>query len=316
MTGSSCMRWNLFFLLGLTSSISVVAAEQTWLIMGTKTVIRGPDCLSPAERETTQIQAIQVLQETERRYSTWTSGSELARLNLSRDPTRAPHPLVQELEKVMKLSSQWEGAFHPGLGRWVLASGIRSNPPPAPSKIGKRLKELGKPPQFAEKDSIADLLKNPDWIFEEGGFAKGLALDLIPLPKTPCGIEINLGGQILHRGPHPTRVQIASPINRSKPWIELTVQNESVATSSQSENPGHLIDPRTGLPSRNRGSATAIHPSALEADIAATAIAILGPKAPARLDWIYLEPSGHAYAPRRLQNRIKSLVPLHWHWIE
>jgi len=314
------MRWNLFFLIGLTTSISSGAAEQSWLIMGTSTVIRGPECLGPTEREAIQNQAVQVLQNTERRYSTWTSGSDLARLNLSRNLAQAPKPLIGELERVLNLSSQWRGAFHPGLGRWVLASGIRSNPPPSGSvieqRLRKHLKTYGKPPRFSAKDSLADVLKDPDWIFEEGGFAKGLALDLIELPKVPCSIEINLGGQILHRGPSPTRVQIASPVHRNTPWIELTLQNESAATSSQSENPGHLIDPRTGLPSPNRGSATAIHPSALEADMAATAIAILGPKAPTSLDWVYLEPTRHAYAPRRLQKRIQSLVPLHWHWID
>ena len=102
--------------------------------------------------------------------------------------------------------------------------------------------------------------------------------------------------------------------------MELEIRDRSLATSGQSEQPGHLLDPRTGLPSPLEGSATVIHPSALEADIGATAIAVIGPdpaKIPREIDWIYLFPDGKAVAPARVRTlyRLKNLRKLRWTWL-
>jgi thiamine biosynthesis lipoprotein ApbE len=297
-------------------------AHATWLVMGTRLEVRASGCKDP--KRITPERVAKLIQETERRYSTWTPDSELSRLNAGRDVAKASPELVAELETVLKVSSRWKGAFHPGLGRWVLASGVRTG------SLRPIPESLGRPPEFVGR-GVGAVLKDPRWVFEEGGFAKGLALDLAAEQagapgQDACELEANLGGQILHRGAKPIRVQIASPTDRSRPWVEITIQNASIATSGQSENPGHLIDPTTGQPVASQGSATAIHGSALEADIASTALAVIGSKAglgleasrvvPPGVDWIYLHPDGRAWAPARLKTRIQSLAPLKWQWVD
>lgn len=293
-------------------SAPALAAAATWLVMGTVAQIQGSPCL-------TSEQAFREIQEVETRYSTWKDDSELSKLNRERKLAIGSR-LGPELTTVLELSQKWSGAFHPGLGRWILASGVRQGK--APSLPA--LHALGIPPA-ALGVSLKQALGDPRFVFEEGGFAKGLALDqarnkIRPTRGSRCRLEINLGGQTLVWG-RSARVRIASPSDRNEPWVELTLKDASVATSGQSEQPGHLLDPRTGLPSPNRGSATVIHPSALEADIASTALAILGPKSlhiPPQLDWIYLEPEGHATAPARLRAKyqIRSLRPLRWTWVD
>ncbi len=295
--------------------------------MGTRVELRGPGCVDQGTRIRLGNEAMAVIRETESRYSTWLPDSPLSRLNQLRSqaiPKVNPEldRLFEELERVIELSLAWEGAFHPGLGRWILAGGAREGKAPEAA----RLKALGTPPRisalrrFPRGSRVKKALEDPRWVFEEGGFAKGLALDLavksFDLTASQCSVELNLGGQLIHRGPSPSRVHVASPTNRSEAWVEVTIHNESVATSGQSEQPGHILDPRTGLPTPRLGSATVLHASALMADIGATALAVLGPHATPWVDWLYLTPDGHAYAPVRLKGRLRPLRPLQWHWVD
>jgi thiamine biosynthesis lipoprotein ApbE len=302
------------------------AARATWLAMGTRLDVRVARCKDP--NRLTPDQIAKVIQAAEQRHSTWIPDSELSRLNTCRDVARVSSELLAELEQVLEISLRWKGAFHPGLGLWVLESGVRTG------KLKPIPESLGRPPAFGRAQgtsgatALAAALKDRRWVFEEGGFAKGLALDLAAekAEHHRCELELNFGGQVAHRGAEPIRVQIASPSKRDEPWVEITLQNASVATSGQSENPGHLLDPASGRPVPSNGSATAIHASALEADIASTAVAVLGAKAdsasglaqaiPPGIDWVYLHADGRAWAPLRLKARIQSLKPLKWQWVD
>ena len=109
--------------------------------------------------------------------------------------------------------------------------------------------------------------------FEAGAFGKGYALDRM-LALTRGDAMINFGGQIIVRGAH--EVTIASPTDRRKPIFTLTLTNASLSTSSQSEQPGHIIDPRTHQSVSGRGSVSVIANDALTADILSTALFVMG----------------------------------------
>jgi thiamine biosynthesis lipoprotein len=281
-------------------------AERRVFAMGTWLDFEG----TPSE---TALAASEILfasiRKSERTWSTWKSDSELARINDGR--ISLEHSVLRpQLERVLALSARLDGAFHPGLGRWIHASGIRNGKWNAGA-----LAKLNRTTRIPRRPS------DRAWLWEEGGFGKGLALDLAAEELAgragqPSDWSLNFGGQILHRGVGRREVAIAHPTDRFRPVGRLWIQNESIATSGQSENPGHILDPRTGSRAPDLGSATAIHPSALIADMVATALVVLGPVGSvewwkrASMDrelgstqWIWVERSGAVTATAGLQSR-------------
>jgi thiamine biosynthesis lipoprotein len=112
--------------------------------------------------------------------------------------------------------------------------------------------------------------------------------------------------------------------------LEITVDlpEGSIATSSNTERAvvvdgeriGHLLDPRTGRPAPDFGSATSIGPSAALADCRSTGLFVLGPEAARRKiggaesqgDNILLVVEGErlrALVSPRLVGRVRALVP-------
>jgi thiamine biosynthesis lipoprotein len=101
---------------------------------------------------------------------------------------------------------------------------------------------------------------------------------------------VDLGGQVLalgaRTGGEPWTITIAHPTDRQRPVVTLAVADVSVSTSGDSERRrvvhgrsiGHLLDPHTGEPAPDFGSATVVAPSALTADVLSTAFFVLGPE--------------------------------------
>ncbi len=134
-----------------------------------------------------------------------------------------------------------------------------------------------------------------------GGIAKGYALDRAAAILRARGASralLSFGGQVLALDPPPGApawiVAVADP--RGGPDADaigfFEVANASVATSSQLERPGHIVDPRTGRPSAAALSATVRAPTALAADGLDTAAFVLGPEAGRAL--VAREPGGGA----------------------
>lgn len=109
--------------------------------------------------------------------------------------------------------------------------------------------------------------------YEAGAFGKGYALDRM-LALTDGDTTIDFGGQLIVRG---TRdVAIADPRDRARPIVALTIANASLSTSGDSEQPGHIFDPRRGRSVRRDGSVSVIAADGLTADILSTALYVMG----------------------------------------
>jgi len=170
--------------------------------------------------------------------STWRDDSELSRLNHGQISKPSPE-LDALLREAMAISRETGGAFDPQVGRFTL---------PRRGATG---------------------------LIDEGGFGKGYALDRM-LAVTAGDAVINFGGQIDVRGSQ--EVAIAHPLHRDKPLVTLILRDASLSTSSDSEQPGHIVDPATGKSVPSWGSASVIDHSAFRADALSTALYVMGPE--------------------------------------
>lgn len=109
--------------------------------------------------------------------------------------------------------------------------------------------------------------------YEAGAFGKGYALDRM-LALTKGEATIDFGGQLIVRGSR--GVAIAAPDDRARPVLELILTDASLSTSGNSEQPGHIHDPRTGKSHPGRGSVSVIARDAMTADILSTALFVMG----------------------------------------
>jgi len=175
--------------------------------------------------------------------STWRDDTELARVNRGAEPSPELAALLAITEEY---SRETDGAFNPRIRALLNKAGVRQG----------------------DGDG-----------YEEGAFAKGYVIDRMLEILTNAGAThavINFGGQIGTLGK--TEVTIADPKHRDRPVLSLTLNKRSLSTSSGSEKPGHIIDPRTGKSVLSRGSVSVISDSALEADILSTALFVMGRK--------------------------------------
>ncbi|MFI5345872.1 MAG: FAD:protein FMN transferase [Elusimicrobiota bacterium] len=202
----------------------------------------------------------------DRVLSLYKKESELNALNASagRGPFRASPGLYAQTEAALRLARETGGAFDPAILP-VLRRGPAALPLIGWSKV--RL------------DPAAGTIELPQsgMGLDFGGIGKGWALDRAGEVLRAKGIAnafINFGGQIMALGTAEDGGDwsVALP-GRDEP---LTVRNASVSTSGDSERPGHIASPFDGLPVRRAVQATAVLPSATDADAWSTALYVLG----------------------------------------
>ncbi len=126
-----------------------------------------------------------------------------------------------------------------------------------------------------------------------GGIAKGYGVDRGMQVMLEQGIEnglVQAGGDTKALGrkfDKPWQIAIKHPRRKDEVFAVLPVVNQCVQTSGDYERffeidgqrYHHIIDPRTGWPSRGCMSATVIGPEATFGDGIATALCVLGPEA-------------------------------------
>ncbi|MFD0827225.1 FAD:protein FMN transferase [Neobacillus sp. M.A.Huq-85] len=123
-----------------------------------------------------------------------------------------------------------------------------------------------------------------------GGIAKGWVIDRAAELLEEIGFGfINVGGDIRIFGalPRSLNIGIESPFDFSNLLSSIQIESGAVATSTtmkrrwklNEEWQHHLIDPRTGQPSESKiVSATVTAPTAVEADVWAKTVLLLGDK--------------------------------------
>ena len=263
---------------------------RTHQVMGTRMVmtIEATDRVSALAASETAYQAVA---EADRRLSTWTASSELSQINAAPvgEPVKVSARLSRDLRAALRCARETNGAFTPGLGGLVEAWGLREGGRrPSLGEIQSAVSGASLENVRLEDDLVTRLA--PGFLFEEGAFGKGAGLDdaLERLGSTAASAAvIDLGGQIAVWGQTSVSVEIAHPRDRNRVILRLEVSRGSVATSGSSERGvvidgehlGHVLDPRTGLPSGDFGSVTVWAEDATRADCLSTALYVFGPEA-------------------------------------
>ncbi len=202
-------------------------------------------------------------------------------------------PLVVRATELSKASG---GRFDPAIGKLIKLWGFNQDerpdgPPPDPKAIAAL---VAQDPRMTDikLDGIRVRSSNPAAYLDFGGFAKGYGIDQTIEYLQSQGIRnaiINAGGDLRAIGRHgdrPWRIGIRNP--RGKGMIaSVEIQgDESVFTSGDYERffiykgvrYHHIIDPRTGYPTRGTTSATVIGDDGATCDAIATAMMVAGPK--------------------------------------
>ncbi|MCK5347381.1 MAG: FAD:protein FMN transferase, partial [Candidatus Heimdallarchaeota archaeon] len=123
-----------------------------------------------------------------------------------------------------------------------------------------------------------------------GGIAKGYIVDAGLQVLDDMGFEyvlINAGGDIASIGGRPKMpwtIALENPANRENYIARFKIQGKAVATSgnylryyNESENIGHIMDPKTGYSVDTCWSSTIIANNCTYADSLATSVFVLGP---------------------------------------
>ena len=125
-----------------------------------------------------------------------------------------------------------------------------------------------------------------------GGIAKGYGVDRAMSVLMEHGVEhgiVNAGGDLKALGRklgEPWEVAIRHPRDEERVLAVIPVVNSCIVTSGdyarffeyEGQRYHHILDPRTGFPSRGCMSATVVAPEAATADALATALCVLGPE--------------------------------------
>lgn len=188
------------------------------------------------------------------------------------------------------------GAFDPTIGPLMHLWGFRGGTPSPPSTnaLHQTLALTGWHRVLSLSNYTARL-SIPNAKLDFGGLAKGFAVDSAFNATSASNILINLGGNMRARGTprphaHSWTIAIRNPFSPNPTdaigTLSLT-SGMAVATSGNYEqfvefnglHYTHILDPRSGFPTRGLAQVTIVAPTAALADGLSTACFILGPQA-------------------------------------
>lgn len=193
-----------------------------------------------------------------------------------------------------EFSRQTGGLFNPAVGGMVHLWGfdqdtLPTGPPPAPERIIEWLAKKPRMEDLVVKDGLISS-SNAAVQLDFGGLAQGYGVDRVIDQFKRLGIEnaiINCSGDIRaigRKGDKSWRVGIRDPFGAGVlASLDLHAE-ESIVTAGDYERYyefqgvryHHIMDPRSGRPSRGTTSATAIHRQGVVADAVATALLVAG----------------------------------------
>ncbi|RIV35278.1 FAD:protein FMN transferase [Flagellimonas lutimaris] len=263
-------------LMGSRFDLTVVAENQK----------KGDEYLDMAISEISRIEKI---------ISSWDSQSQTSAINRNAgvSPVKVDSELFQLIERALKISKLTQGAFdisYASMDRIWKFDGSVTEMPQA-EVIKQSVSKVGYQNIILNHKEQTVFLKNKGMKIGFGAIGKGYAADKAKKLLVKHGVTsgiINASGDLNAWGTQPDgkdwMVAIVNPLNKSKVFSWLPIKDQAVVTSGNyekyiilnGERYTHIIDPRTGYPSKGILSATIFTKNAELADALATSIFVMG----------------------------------------
>ncbi|MFD2541395.1 FAD:protein FMN transferase [Lacinutrix gracilariae] len=263
-------------LMGSRFDISVVANSKT----------EGDAFIATAIEEITRIEKL---------ISSWDENSQTSLINSQAGvkPVKVDLELFQLIERALKISKLTSGAFDISYASmdkiWKFDGSMTSMP--SSEAIKKSVEKVNYQNIILNPKEQTVFLKQKGMKIGFGAIGKGYAADkakrLLQSKGVQAGI-INASGDLNAWGKQPNdtdwMVAIVNPLNKEKVFSWLPVNNSAVVTSGNYEKYvrfngelySHIIDPRTGYPSKGILSVSIFTTSAELADALATSVFVMG----------------------------------------
>jgi thiamine biosynthesis lipoprotein len=241
------------------------------------------------------------------RFSRFRPGSELSRLNADARAEVPVSPTMARLVAAVVAAAEQSGGLVDGtLLREIESAGYTGDrgaplPPALVLRLAPARRPAGPNPaaRWREIALVADatrVRRPPGLALDSGGLAKGLFADLLAEELAPhASFAVNCAGDLRVGGAtgEPRTVHVESPFGGA-PLHTYALAGAGVATSGIARRSWlgadlrpahHLLDPATGAPAfTGVVQATAVAPTALEAELRAKAALLAGPAAAA--EWL------------------------------
>ncbi len=263
-------------------------------VMGTKLEVLLP--VAPDAAESAQV-VFRVFDDIDARMSEWKTTSPLSAVNRKAgSAVPVPTDLRALIKRGLALGKQTDGAFDI---TWAALWGVWDFKASAPKLPSKEALKAATALIDYRKVNVDDRqgtvrLEKPGMKLGLGGIAKGYALERAAAALRKRGAHdfmLSAGGQVLaggSKGNRPWKVGIRDPRGgRDDFFALLNVQDASVSTSGDYERffitdgirYHHILDPRTGMPTRGVRSATVVAADPTVADALSTAVMVKGVRA-------------------------------------
>jgi FAD:protein FMN transferase len=242
--------------------------------------------------------ALDLIDALEAQLTVYRDDSEVSRLNkvAAEECVPVEARLFGLLGLCQRLSAETEGAFDITAGAFIRAWGFFRGPPRVPEKEDRlaALERVGMQHLTLDETTRSVRFQRPGLEINLGSVGKGHALDCV---AEFLRTEWNVQSSLLHGG-HSSVYAMGCPpgdergwqVGISHPWqperrlAVVRLRERGLGTSAasfrhlewQGKKLGHILDPRTGWPAEGIASASAIAPTAAEADALATAFYING----------------------------------------
>lgn len=292
---SNTKRITLFtFLLHSLFSNGQVVYHKTTKLMGSRFD------LSIVAKDSTEGEkyieiAIDEITRIEKLISSWDDNSLTSEINGNAGikPVEVNRELFDLIERSISISDLTDGAFdisYASMDRiWKFDGSMTKMP--SKEKIEASVEKVGYENIILDKANSTVFLKSKGMKIGFGAIGKGYAADkakqLLISKGVSAGI-INASGDMNTWGKQPNgedwTVAITNPMNKNKSFALLPLKQGAVVTSGDYEKfvifddirYAHIINPKTGYPTKGIISVTVFSPSAELADALATSIFVMG----------------------------------------
>ena len=268
--------------------------QRTESIMGTEVTVTVV-AKSSAEADSALEAAMTEIRRFDQMMSLYKDSSEITKVNLAagKQPVPVSPEMIEVVENGARVSRLTNGAFDVTIGPLVVLWQMRlkEGRTPTDKEILNVLPRVNYRTIVIDKKASTLFLTKPNMIMDFGGIAKGYAADKAAELLRKRGIEnavVAIAGDIRVLGRRqdgsPWRIGVQHPREKEKLLTVLDLSDKYISTSGDYERfkiigkkrYHHILDPRTGKPSKGMASVTLICDRGSIGDPLTTALFIVG----------------------------------------